>query len=171
MALGGEAVGIDEVGVLKPQLLGALVHFFHALGHTARYQGADGVGRIVAGLDHQPIEQVLKGHLLPGIDRNPGRVAGGRARRIGYCHQMCIRDSINYAVCEWKRGRLDRAIELMEQAAQDGVNSMIYGSLGYMLIEKARQTGDFSKAEAFNAQAYEYDDEDPVTLDLSLIHI
>lgn len=72
---------------------------------------------------------------------------------------------INYAVCEWKRGRLDRAIELMEQAAQDGVNSMIYGSLGYMLIEKARQTGDFSKAEAFNAQAYEYDDEDPVTLD------
>ena len=72
---------------------------------------------------------------------------------------------LNYAVCEWKRGRLDHAIELMEQAAESGKNSMIYGSLGYMLIEKAIESGDFAQAEAFNLEAYEYDEEDPVTLD------
>ncbi len=32
---------------------------------------------------------------------------------------------------------------------------MIYGSLGYMLIEKARQTGDFAEAVEFNQKALE----------------
>ncbi len=72
---------------------------------------------------------------------------------------------LNYAVCVWKMGQLDRAIELMKQASTDGSNSMIYGSLGYMLIEKARQTGDFTEAIEFNQKALEYDDEDAVVLD------
>ena len=92
---------------------------------------------------------------------------------------------LNYAVCVWKMGQLDRAIELMKQASADGSNSMIYGSLGYMLIEKARETGDFTEAVAFNEKAMEYDEDDAVVLDnmgqlnlsmgkreeLSLIHI
>ena len=72
---------------------------------------------------------------------------------------------LNYAVCVWKMGQLDRAIELMKQASVDGPNSMIYGSLGYMLIEKARETGDFTEAVEFNQKAYEYDEDDAVVLD------
>ncbi|MGI6173182.1 MAG: tetratricopeptide repeat protein [Christensenellales bacterium] len=72
---------------------------------------------------------------------------------------------LNYAICLWKMGELDRAIEQMKYASGDGKNSMIYGSLGYMLIEKARQTGDFTEAEAFNLEALDYDDEDAVVLD------
>lgn len=72
---------------------------------------------------------------------------------------------LNYAVCIWKLGQLDRAIELMRQVCSSGMNATIYGSLGYMLIEKARQTGDFTEAVEFNQQAYEYDDEDAVVLD------
>jgi tetratricopeptide (TPR) repeat protein len=72
---------------------------------------------------------------------------------------------INYAICQWKRGRLDNAIQLMEEVAREFKNSTVYGSLGYMLVEKARETGDFERAEAFNMEAYEYDEEDAVTLD------
>jgi tetratricopeptide (TPR) repeat protein len=72
---------------------------------------------------------------------------------------------LNYAVCIWKLGQLDRAIEMMKQASAHGMNAMLYGSLGYMLIEKARETGDFAEAIDFNQKAYEYDDEDAVILD------
>ncbi len=72
---------------------------------------------------------------------------------------------LNFAVCQWKLHKLDHAIELMKRVGADGMNSMIYGSLGYMLIEKAIETGDFSEAIQFNDEAYEYDEEDPVTLD------
>lgn len=72
---------------------------------------------------------------------------------------------INYAICEWKMNRLDEAIELMRSVYLDLKNSIVYGSLGYMLIEKAVQTGDFSDAIAFNQEAYEYDEDDAVVLD------
>ena len=72
---------------------------------------------------------------------------------------------LNYAVCVWKLGQLDRAIELMRQACVYGMNATVYGSLGYMLIEKARETGDFTEAVEFNQKAYEYDDDDAVVLD------
>lgn len=72
---------------------------------------------------------------------------------------------LNFAICEWKLGHLDHAIELMRQVASLKKTSTVYGSLGYMLIEKAKQTQDFSSADEFNAEAYEYDEEDAVTLD------
>ena len=72
---------------------------------------------------------------------------------------------INFAICQWKLGHLDQAIEQMQIALQSGKNSTVYGSLGYMLIEKARQTGDFTEAVAFNKEALDYDDEDAVALD------
>ena len=72
---------------------------------------------------------------------------------------------INFAICQWKLGSLDSAIEQLKIAMNEGANGVIYGSLGYMLIEKARQTGDFSEAIEFNAKAMDYDDEDPVVLD------
>ena len=72
---------------------------------------------------------------------------------------------LNFAVCQWKLGHLDSAIEQLKIAKADGNNSMIYGSLGYMLIEKAKKTGDFTEAIAFNDEALDYDDEDSVVLD------
>ena len=72
---------------------------------------------------------------------------------------------MNYAVCQWKLDHLDDAIARLKRIYQDGKNSTLYGSLGYMLIEKAIQTGDFSEARAFNDEAYEYDPDDAVTLD------
>lgn len=72
---------------------------------------------------------------------------------------------INFAICQWKTGKLDQAIELMESVFNDLKNSLVYGSLGYMYIEKAVQTGDFAKAVEFNQAAYEYDEDDAVVLD------
>ncbi|MBO4367232.1 MAG: tetratricopeptide repeat protein [Clostridia bacterium] len=72
---------------------------------------------------------------------------------------------VNYSICLWKKGKLDQAIELMKSVFQDRKMGTIYGSLGYMLIEKAEQTGDFTEAEAFNKEAMTYDDEDAVILD------
>lgn len=72
----------------------------------------------------------------------------------------------DYAICMWKMGKLDTAIEQMREAQRAyGNDSLIYGSLGYMLIEKALETGDFTEAQAFNQEALEYDDEDAVVLD------
>ncbi len=72
---------------------------------------------------------------------------------------------VNYAVCQWKLGELDKAIENMESAASNGMNSTIYTTLGYFYIEKARQTGDFTQAIEFNRKAFEYDEEDAGVLD------
>ena len=72
---------------------------------------------------------------------------------------------INYAICQWKLGNLDSAIEQLKIAKNSSANGTIYGSLGYVLIEKARQTGDFTEALALNTEALEYDDEDAVILD------
>ena len=72
---------------------------------------------------------------------------------------------INFAVCQWKLGQLDNAIENMEAAASNGMNAMIYTTLGFFYIDKARQTGDFTKAIEFNNKAMEYDEEDAGILD------
>ena len=79
---------------------------------------------------------------------------------------------INFAICQWKLGNLDSAIEQLKIAKDTAVNGTIYGSLGYMLVEKAIQTGDFTEALALNMEALEYDDEDAVILDnLGQLHL
>ena len=72
---------------------------------------------------------------------------------------------INYSVCQWRLGNLDKAIELMKTAGSNGMTAMIYTTLGYYLILKAQQTGDFEEALTFNMEAYEYDEEDAGVLD------
>lgn len=68
---------------------------------------------------------------------------------------------MNYAVAEYKLGDLDKAIRMLETSHKRGVNGLTYGSLGFLYIE----SGDAEKALAYNLEAYEYDDEDPVVLD------
>ena len=72
---------------------------------------------------------------------------------------------LNYSVCLWKQGNLDEAIATAKRAEQIKKCAAIYNTLGMYLVEKAQQTGDFSEVEAFNAEAMEYDDEDPGILD------
>lgn len=72
---------------------------------------------------------------------------------------------VNYAICQWKVGKVDQGIELLRSVINDYRNGVVYGALGYMLIEKARQTGDYTEAMAFNEEALDYDDEDAVVLD------
>jgi len=67
----------------------------------------------------------------------------------------------NYAVASWKLGRTDYAVDLLREVYRKGPNGSIYGTLGFLLIEK----GDFDEALAFNKEAVEYDEEDPVALD------
>ena len=67
----------------------------------------------------------------------------------------------NYAVCSWKLGKTDYALELLEEVHRKNPCGNSYATLGYLLVE----AGDFEKALEFNRQAVDYDDEDPLALD------
>ncbi len=68
---------------------------------------------------------------------------------------------MNYAVAQYKLGEMDKAIHLLEATHQKNPCGLIYGALGFLYIE----AGDAEKALAYNLEALDYDDEDPVTLD------
>ncbi len=68
---------------------------------------------------------------------------------------------MNYAVACYKLGDLTRAIELMEKQHQRNPSGLIYGTLGYLYVE----SGDLEKAMAFNQEAIDYDESDPIALD------
>lgn len=68
---------------------------------------------------------------------------------------------VNYASVAYKLGNIEKGIELLERMHQKGPSGMVYQTLGYLYVE----AGDFEKAVAFNTEAYEYDDEDAITLD------
>lgn len=68
---------------------------------------------------------------------------------------------VNYASVAYKLGNVDKGIELLERMHQKGPSGMVYQTLGYLYIE----AGNCEKAIAFNNEAYEYDDEDAITLD------
>lgn len=68
---------------------------------------------------------------------------------------------LNFAVADFKLGNQEKAVELLERVHQKMPNGNSYGALGYLYIAQ----GDAEKALAFNTDALEYDDEDPVILD------
>lgn len=68
---------------------------------------------------------------------------------------------VNYASCAYKLGNVAKGIELLERMHQKGPSGMVYETLGYLYVE----AGDYEKAVSFNLEAYEYDDEDAITLD------
>lgn len=68
---------------------------------------------------------------------------------------------VNYASCVYKMGELQKGIELLERQHAKQPNGLVYETLGYLYVE----AGEYEKALAFNTAAYEYDDEDPITLD------
>jgi len=68
---------------------------------------------------------------------------------------------INYAVCCFKLGDTDRAIELLEKQFASGKNGYILETLGCVYVE----AGDLDKALPFNTDAVAYDEEDAICLD------
>lgn len=72
---------------------------------------------------------------------------------------------INYSICLWRLGLLDKAIETIEYAGKYRKTGDYYTSLGTFMVEKAAQTGDFDAAKALLDLAMDYDDEDAATLD------
>ncbi|MDY5348519.1 MAG: tetratricopeptide repeat protein [Candidatus Ventricola sp.] len=68
---------------------------------------------------------------------------------------------INYAIILWQKGHLDRALEFLMDEFRHMKNGTIYSIIGYLKIEK----GDAEDALAFNKEALEYDETDPVFLD------
>lgn len=75
---------------------------------------------------------------------------------------------VNYSICLWRLGILDKAIETIEYAGKHAKNSAYYGSLGTFLVERAAKSGDeadFDAARKLLDEAMDYDDEDAATLD------
>lgn len=68
---------------------------------------------------------------------------------------------VNYAIILWQKGHLDRAMEILEDVFRHNKNGTMYSIIGYLKIEK----GDAEEALAFNKEALEYDEADPVFLD------
>ena len=68
---------------------------------------------------------------------------------------------VNYAACVYKQGDLQKGIEVLERQHQKQPSGLIYQTLGYLYVE----AGDAEKAVAYNQEAIEYDDEDPIALD------
>ena len=72
---------------------------------------------------------------------------------------------MNYSICLWRLGILDKAIETARFAGKHAKNGTYYASLGTYLVEQAGKTGEFAEAKAFLDEAMDYDDEDGATLD------
>ncbi len=67
----------------------------------------------------------------------------------------------NLALVMWKRGDIDDAIKELEEIIQTYKTTVIYGSLGYLLIEK----GDLKRALELNLEAYEYNNKNLIIMD------
>ncbi|HEX2944508.1 MAG TPA: tetratricopeptide repeat protein [Clostridia bacterium] len=65
------------------------------------------------------------------------------------------------ALVLWKKGKVDKAVEMLEEVIQVYKTTSVYGSLGYLLILK----GDLEKALQFNLEAYSYNSSDKIIQD------
>ena len=72
---------------------------------------------------------------------------------------------INCAVCDWKMGKLDEAMAMMELLGNSRKVTIYYTVLGAMHVEKAMQTGDHAAAIEFMKTAFDYDDDDISNID------
>ena len=68
---------------------------------------------------------------------------------------------MNYAVANYKLGEIDKAVRLLEASHQKSPCGLTYQALGFLYVE----AGETEKALAYNQEALEYDDEDPICLD------
>jgi tetratricopeptide (TPR) repeat protein len=65
------------------------------------------------------------------------------------------------ALILWKKGDLDQAVSMLEEVIQTYKTTSVYGSLGFMLIQK----GDLEKALELNLQALDFNPRDNIIND------
>lgn len=65
------------------------------------------------------------------------------------------------ALVLWKKGEPDQAVDMLEEVIQTFKTTSVYGSLGYMLIQK----GDLEKALEFNHEAFKFNSRDNIIND------
>lgn len=66
----------------------------------------------------------------------------------------------NLGLAYWKLGDVDHALDIYLKLFEKLQTTNIYSTLGFLLIAKADQTGDYEEALAFNRKAYDYDNSD-----------
>ena len=112
---------------------------------------------------------VLRGYTVLLMRRGQFEKAREVMLHMQHNHQMTNEDKqqlrIDFAICQWKMGRGDKAIETLKPVAAVKKNGTIYNTMGFLLVEQASRTGDFEEADAWMKEAYDYDDEDAETLD------
>lgn len=68
---------------------------------------------------------------------------------------------VNYAIILARKGHLDRAMEILENEFRHVKNGTMYSIIGFLKIEQ----GNAQEALAFNQEALDYDETDPVFLE------
>ena len=72
---------------------------------------------------------------------------------------------LQYSICLWCMGDVDKAMETIGRAAKYKMNGSIYTTLGMFWVDKAKRDGDYEAALRFNMEALDYDEDDAATLD------
>ncbi len=80
-------------------------------------------------------------------------------KKLGRESLMSLR--LNKAILYWKQGREEESLDIALKLQEDYTNSILYGTLGYLLVIK----GDLEKALSYNLEAYEYNDTNTAILD------
>ena len=75
--------------------------------------------------------------------------------------ELRLKIRADLAVLMMKTGRIDEAIEELEEIVLNFTTTTTYGTLGYLYILKNNRR----RAEAFNREAYDYNSDDAVILD------
>lgn len=68
---------------------------------------------------------------------------------------------VTQALVLWKQNETDKAIALLEELIKTYQTTNVYGTLGFLYIEK----GDYEKALSFNLEAYDYNNTNTIIVD------
>lgn len=71
----------------------------------------------------------------------------------------------NLGLAYWKLGQVERALEIYQKIFEKVQTVNVYGTLGFLLIARGDETGDYSRALEFNQRAYDYEDKDASIVD------
>lgn len=71
----------------------------------------------------------------------------------------------NLGLAYWKLGEIDHALEIYRKLFEKLQTTNMYSTLGFLLIAKGDQTGDYEEAVAFNRKAFDYDSGDASIVD------
>lgn len=71
----------------------------------------------------------------------------------------------NLGLAYWKQGNIDHALDIYRKIFEKVQTVNVYSTLGFLLIAKGDETGDYAEALDFNRRAYAYDDTDASIVD------